>query len=326
MPSHSGGGSSGSSTLNKFDATTAPGVGDDSGDGYSIGSRWIDTTADEAYVCLDATLGAAVWVKTTFNTAAEQAFTPAGGIAANNVQSAIEEVDSEKAADSAVVKLTGDQTVAGVKTFSSDPIIPDEAYDATAWNGSLEPATKNALRDKFESLGGGGAWELVEYLTGSGVSSITSAAVDLATDLEYLILLQLDTSSAAIQPCIEINGANTAYGYINSFAEFAASASGGQGGSNNASYWDLGSGKTYRAWFAQIHLQLLNSPTGGSAERAVASWKVSGIDDEASASRTLTLSGTGVRAGSTNITSIKAMSQGAQTGTWKMWILKPTTA
>lgn len=53
------------------------------------------------------------------------------------------------------VDTTGDETIAGVKTFSSDPIVPDEAYDATAWNGSLEVPTKNAIRDKIESMGGG---------------------------------------------------------------------------------------------------------------------------------------------------------------------------
>ncbi len=58
-------------------------------------------------------------------------------------------------ADLLYVKLTGNQTIAGVKTFSSDPLIPDEAYDATAWNGVLEPPTKNAVRDKIESMGGG---------------------------------------------------------------------------------------------------------------------------------------------------------------------------
>lgn len=54
-----------------------------------------------------------------------------------------------KATDSAVVKLTGDQTVAGVKTFSSDPLIPDEVY-GVGWNGVLEPPTKNAVYDKIE--------------------------------------------------------------------------------------------------------------------------------------------------------------------------------
>lgn len=42
-------------------ASTNPGTGDDSADGYSPGSLWVNTTADTAYVCLDATAGAAVW-------------------------------------------------------------------------------------------------------------------------------------------------------------------------------------------------------------------------------------------------------------------------
>ena len=49
------------------------------------------------------------------------------------------------------VLLTGNQTVAGVKTFSSDPLIPDEAY-GSGWNGSLEPPTKNAVYDKIETI------------------------------------------------------------------------------------------------------------------------------------------------------------------------------
>ena len=48
-------------------ATTAPTTGDDTGDGYSVGSIWIDVTADEVYVCVDATASAAVWLQTTLN-------------------------------------------------------------------------------------------------------------------------------------------------------------------------------------------------------------------------------------------------------------------
>ena len=47
--------------LNKLDATTAPTVNDDSGDGYIPGSMWTDTTNDLTYFCQDNTLGAAVW-------------------------------------------------------------------------------------------------------------------------------------------------------------------------------------------------------------------------------------------------------------------------
>lgn len=51
--------------LNKWDATVAPTANEDSGDGYGVGSRWIDVTANKEYVCLDATLTAAVWTETT---------------------------------------------------------------------------------------------------------------------------------------------------------------------------------------------------------------------------------------------------------------------
>lgn len=54
-----------SSLKDNIGAATAPTVNDDSGDGYSVGSRWYDTTNDQEYVCLDATVTAAVWVRTT---------------------------------------------------------------------------------------------------------------------------------------------------------------------------------------------------------------------------------------------------------------------
>lgn len=50
---------------NKRDATAAPTADDDRDDGWHVGSRWCDVTNDDEYVCLDATIGAAVWKKTT---------------------------------------------------------------------------------------------------------------------------------------------------------------------------------------------------------------------------------------------------------------------
>jgi hypothetical protein len=43
-------------------ASSAPGVGDDADDGIVVGTIWVDTTADEAYLCVDASVGAAVWL------------------------------------------------------------------------------------------------------------------------------------------------------------------------------------------------------------------------------------------------------------------------
>ena len=49
-------------TLNNFTATTTPTVDDDAGDGYSVGSRWLNTTTGQVFTCQNSTAGAAVWV------------------------------------------------------------------------------------------------------------------------------------------------------------------------------------------------------------------------------------------------------------------------
>ena len=60
-------------------ASSAPTVNDDSDDGYAVGSGWVDTTSDKAYVCLDATVAAAVWIETTQSGGAAIARLPAEG-------------------------------------------------------------------------------------------------------------------------------------------------------------------------------------------------------------------------------------------------------
>lgn len=77
-------------------ASTAPTATDDSGSGYAVGSRWIDTTANKEYVCLDATSTAAVWTETT----------QAGGGGSANVQHIGSDVDSS------------DRTVTGTTALS----------------------------------------------------------------------------------------------------------------------------------------------------------------------------------------------------------------
>ncbi len=42
-------------------AATDPTVNSDSSAGYAVGSLWINTTLDKVFVCVDASVGAAVW-------------------------------------------------------------------------------------------------------------------------------------------------------------------------------------------------------------------------------------------------------------------------
>lgn len=47
--------------FHKFDATGAPGAGNDETQEYKVGSLWVDVTGDLSYVCVDHSTGAAVW-------------------------------------------------------------------------------------------------------------------------------------------------------------------------------------------------------------------------------------------------------------------------
>ena len=87
--------SGGSTTELKSDfaKTAAPTVDDDTTLGYVVGSRWIDTTNDKEYVCLDNTDTAAVWTETTAGAAGgdpdqnlwETISSDSGSVAANIV-------------------------------------------------------------------------------------------------------------------------------------------------------------------------------------------------------------------------------------------------
>lgn len=52
-------------TKRNLTAVVAPTVTDDDSADYSVGSMWIDTVTDKAYICFDASTGAAVWTDIT---------------------------------------------------------------------------------------------------------------------------------------------------------------------------------------------------------------------------------------------------------------------
>lgn len=100
-----------------------------------------------------------------------------------------------KAADSAVVKLTGNQTVAGVKTFSSAPVVPD---------GSWTISDTAGLQDALDALPVDGA---VVHDTGNetvaGIKTFTSPPV--VPDGSWAIA---DTSG--LQPALDAKAADSA--------------------------------------------------------------------------------------------------------------------
>lgn len=69
--------------LNKYNATVDPTLNDDANAGYMPGSNWLNVSTEEAYKCIDSTVGAAVWVTTTLT------LDDLGTAAAQNVGTAI---------------------------------------------------------------------------------------------------------------------------------------------------------------------------------------------------------------------------------------------
>lgn len=125
--------------LNKTDATAAPAVTDDSDDGYAVGSLWIDVTADNAYILVDSTVGAAVWQQidgggggmTSFDVDADtgtaetvadgNTLTIAGGTGIDTSVGATDTVTI--AIDSTVATLTGTQTLTNKTLEMGDNVI-----------------------------------------------------------------------------------------------------------------------------------------------------------------------------------------------------------
>lgn len=106
-----------------YTATTNPTVDDDSWDWYVVGSRWINISDNEAFICLNNTLWNAVWEISTASLASEIVNTPYWNIEATNVQDAIDELEDEKAEeinDLSDAKTGGNSVFLGVGAGTSD--------------------------------------------------------------------------------------------------------------------------------------------------------------------------------------------------------------
>lgn len=191
----------------------------------------------------------------------------------DGVTSAIQTQLNTKAADSDVVHNTGAENVGGVKTFTSDPLIPDEAY-GSGWNGVLEPPTKNAIYDKIETLD-------LSYTANTSDTVTTWDTVTAIPDAD------LGWTMAAISSTICANGISidnntNTYAYI-SFLGRAGTRSGGVEFSNSG--WNFrikssvinGTASTanLRCWFGfttDTNAQNSSDITNTTIHRAGLSW------------------------------------------------------
>jgi len=83
----------------------------------------------------------------------------------------------------------------------------DIAYDATTWNDNTDAATKNAIRDKFESLSVGGS-----------VTSVTSATTEQLTVVNPTTTPELSITTASVsQGSAALTTGDQVYQYIDTY-------------------------------------------------------------------------------------------------------------
>jgi len=87
-------------------------------------------------------------------------------------------------------------TFGSTGAFTGDVTVSDEAYDATNWNGSFEVPTKNAVRDKIETLTGHGS-AYICVTTNEDSDSLSSEADVFDQDNYPDNTLTLDTATVA---------------------------------------------------------------------------------------------------------------------------------
>jgi len=173
----------------EYAKTAAPTVDDDADDGYEIGSTWIDITNDKAYVCLDATLDAAVWTDITQSggfTAGDGIDITLGTISVDLKANGGLVIDTtELALDLGATLMTGTLTAAKGGTGQTSYAIGDLLYASTttALSKLADIATGNALITGGVSVAPSyGKIGLTTHVTGtldaaSGGTNLTSYAV-----------------------------------------------------------------------------------------------------------------------------------------------------
>lgn len=131
-------------------AAVDPAAGDDSASGYAVGSYWINTSTDEAFVCVDDSVGAAVWESTTVGGSLQDSYdASAGGPPLVTLSAAI----GPFAIRDNAAPLGSQRMVDYLKALPYEQV-----YQLVAGFGALEPVPDSEqLEPQFSSSDGNGS-------------------------------------------------------------------------------------------------------------------------------------------------------------------------
>jgi len=188
-----------------FGATSAPTVNDDTGDGYTIGSWWVNTSTDEAYLCVDATAGAAVWTKISVDVPSEIVALLAGQSVSMN------DLTLSGGTANGVLYLNGS------KVATSGSALTFDGTSLTVANGDLTIGTNGKklyvnyiANNSGTDLNVNGSTNSIFTIAGSEAMRVTSTGLGIGTSSPAARLHVLDSNSSGT---MRLGGA-TYYGSI----------------------------------------------------------------------------------------------------------------
>lgn len=214
---------------NKYDGTVPPGVNDDSGAGYSVGSVWIDIVASphESYRCTDASVGAAVWIHTTL-TSDQLATVGLTGDSDDLIEGSVKLLLT--VAERALIALvdqtftatektkltnietaaTADQSDAEIETAYNNQVPVVTQGDAEAGTSTTRKGwTAERVKQAIVALGGGGGgvtWDSVSITT-----AVTAGTGTVFYDLAAIVNAELPTSPTVDDVVWLVNNDDSGY-------------------------------------------------------------------------------------------------------------------
>lgn len=192
---------------NNYTAVVPPTVTDDANAGYSAGSYWIDTVAVETWRCVDATVGAAVWVLTTL-TSDELATVALSGDSDDLIEGATKlllTVAERNKLTGIETGATADQTDAEIETaYNNQVSIVDQPTAEAGVSSVVYRWTPERVKQAIDALAGGG----LDWSTYTATQAVASSTGNVFHNLAANATCTLPAAPAVGDSIMIVNNDN----------------------------------------------------------------------------------------------------------------------